>query len=122
VLNSAEAVPPALAKYTFKPGQSGNPGGRTPLFGECQAMAREASPEAMRRLIELIDSGDERVALMAADKVLERAWGKPRVMDEDQSPFKNMTSEERNARTIQLLRFAASLEVPPEMAAEVIEE
>jgi len=32
-------------------------------------------PDAARRLIELIQSEDERVALMAADKVFERAWG-----------------------------------------------
>jgi hypothetical protein len=32
-------------------------------------------------LIELIQSEDERVALMAADKVYERAWGKPKDYD-----------------------------------------
>jgi hypothetical protein len=32
-------------------------------------------------LIELIQSEDERVALMAVDKVFERAWGKPRDYD-----------------------------------------
>jgi hypothetical protein len=29
-------------------------------------------------MVALMDSEDERVALMAADKVFERAWGKPR--------------------------------------------
>jgi hypothetical protein len=29
-------------------------------------------------MVALMDSQDERVALMAADKVFERAWGKPR--------------------------------------------
>jgi hypothetical protein len=34
-------------------------------------------------MVELMGSKDERVALMAADKVLERAWGKPKeVADE----------------------------------------
>jgi hypothetical protein len=78
---SAKTVPPALVAHAFKPGESGNPGGRTASFAECQRLAREASPDAMRRLIELIRSSDERVALMAADKVLERAWGKPKEQD-----------------------------------------
>jgi hypothetical protein len=62
----------------FPKGKSGNPGGRTKQFAQCQRLCREASPDAARRLIELIQSEDERVALMAADKVFERAWGKPR--------------------------------------------
>jgi hypothetical protein len=79
----AKTVPLALVQHAFKPGQSGNPGGRTASFAECQRLAREASPDAMRRLIELMASPDERVALMAADKILERAWGKPKEQDPD---------------------------------------
>jgi hypothetical protein len=117
-----KAVPPALTKHAFRPGQSGNPGGRTPLFGECQAIAREASPRAIERLVELVESADERVALMAADKVLERAWGKPKVHEEDESPFKNMTRAERNQRVLELLAFAANLKVPEGIEVEKIEE
>jgi hypothetical protein len=65
----------------FPKGKSGNPGGRTKQFAQCQRLCREASPDAARRLIELIQSEDERVALMAADKVFERAWGKPKEYD-----------------------------------------
>src|ERR1700720_2162279 len=65
----------------FPKGKSGNPGGRTKQFAQCQRLCREASPDAARRLIELIQSEDERVALMAADKVYERAWGKPKDYD-----------------------------------------
>ena len=68
-LNAAKAertktVPLALVQHAFKPGESGNPGGRTASFAECQRLAREASSDAMRRLIELMASPDERVALM----------------------------------------------------------
>src|ERR1700738_4736205 len=62
----------------FPKGKSGNPGGRTKQFAQCQRLCREASPDAARRLIELMQSEDERVALMAADKVFERAWGRPK--------------------------------------------
>jgi hypothetical protein len=65
----------------YKKGQTGNPGGKTKQFAQCQRLCREASPEAARRLIELIHSEDERVALMAADKVYELAWGKPKEYD-----------------------------------------
>src|SRR5260370_38196484 len=65
----------------FPKGKSGNPGGRTKQFAQCQRLCREASPDAARRLIELIQSEDERVALMAADKVFERAWGRPKEFD-----------------------------------------
>ena len=45
----------------FKPGQSGNPGGRTVEYHECQAMAREASPKATERLIHIMrHSRDQR--------------------------------------------------------------
>ena len=65
----------------FPKGKSGNPGGRTKQFAQCQRLCREASSDAARRLIELMQSEDERVALMAADKVFERAWGKPKEYD-----------------------------------------
>jgi hypothetical protein len=35
----------------FQKGKSGNPGGRTKQFAQCQRLCREASPEASRRLI-----------------------------------------------------------------------
>ena len=65
----------------FPKGKSGNPGGRTKQFAQCQRLCREASPDAARRLIELMQSEDERVALMAADKVFERAWGRQKEDD-----------------------------------------
>ncbi len=46
-------------------------------------MARTAAPQAIARLIELVASPDDRVALMAADKLLERAWGKPKEIQDD---------------------------------------
>jgi hypothetical protein len=79
------AIPPALAAHSWRPGQSGNPGGRTPEFVDCQRLCREASPEAARRLIGLMYSEDERIALMAADKVLDRAWGRPKEPDQPTS-------------------------------------
>ena len=93
----------------FQPGQSGNPSGKGGLYLEAQRICREASPAAARRMVELMSSTDERVALMAADKVLERAWGKPKEMPDD-VPADPAVAEkrERSIKTIiDLLQLAA---------------
>jgi hypothetical protein len=98
-------IPPALAAHSWRPGQSGNPGGRTFEFADCQRLCREASPDAARRLIALMNSEDERVALMAADKVLERAWGRPKEPERSDSleqRIARMTPEERARDALEL--------------------
>lgn len=58
-------------------GQSGNPGGRPKAEREVMDLARDASPRAMGRLIELVENEDARVSIQAANSVLDRAFGKP---------------------------------------------
>jgi hypothetical protein len=70
-------VPEAARPFKWKPGQSGNPTGRGGLYHECRRLAAEASPQAMRRLIELMDAEDERVAYMATVAILDRSGVKP---------------------------------------------
>ena len=107
-------IPPALVKHVWKPGESGNPGGRTIAHSECQRLAREASPKAIMRLIELVDSDDERVALLASEKVLERAWGKPKEQQqpERKNPLDEMTPEQRRKRLLELFAYAETLQPP----------
>jgi len=47
------ALPPALAANLWQPGQSGNPSGHSGEYGEAMRLARQAAPDAVRRLIEL---------------------------------------------------------------------
>jgi hypothetical protein len=54
-----------------RPAGSGN---KTPP--ELREIARARSPRAFERVLELIESSDERVALAASKEVLDRAWGK----------------------------------------------
>jgi hypothetical protein len=56
-------------------GESGNPGGRNHV-NEARRLAAEKTPAAMRKLVELLDSPDHRVAYMAATAILDRSMGK----------------------------------------------
>lgn len=62
---------------TFKPGQSGNPGGRPKEAPEVKALAREYGAEAIAKLVELMRGDDPRVAKAAAETLLDRGFGKP---------------------------------------------
>ncbi len=58
-------------------GQSGNPGGRPKVNSKVRDLARAKSLQAMKRLIKLTESEDERIALAASNAVLDRALGRP---------------------------------------------
>ena len=69
---------PAFASRMWRPGQSGNPTGRSGLFQEMQRRAREATPELIDYLLQIArDSGeDARNRIVAITIMLERGWGK----------------------------------------------
>jgi hypothetical protein len=79
-----------------------NPTGRGGLYHECRRLAAEASPQAMRRLIELMDAEDERVSYMATVAVLDRSDVKPMDYDPAQDRVEpsfdpgKLTREERS--------------------------
>jgi hypothetical protein len=96
----AEARTKHLQPYRFQPGKSGSAGGMTKseaeFYREARALAHQAGPGAIRRLMELAgvpvdpDSPwrsleqldiDARVVYMAAQSLVERAYGKPREYD-----------------------------------------
>jgi hypothetical protein len=108
--------PPAREKNGhWRPGFSGNPSGRIiPMHKEVQQLAHERSPDAMRKLIALMDDEDSRVAYMAQTHVLERAFGKPKDYDpnEDapsQLDATRLTAEERD----QLRALPAKMRIAP---------
>ncbi len=68
----------------FPAGVSGNPSGRTKVQREIQAALECAGFEAKDRLIALLRSDDERVALAACRDILDRVIGKAPEAPEDQ--------------------------------------
>lgn len=62
----------------WESGKSGNPSGRPKIDKEVQELARKNSKSAIQKLVDLMQNAeDERVQMAAADKILDRAWGKP---------------------------------------------
>jgi hypothetical protein len=64
-------------KTKWKPGQSGNPGGRPKEEREVLELARQHSPEAIRKLVEWMRSDSSKASIMACQALLDRAFGKP---------------------------------------------
>lgn len=62
----------------FKPGQSGNPDGRSKKAQDIEWLARKSAVDAIEKLTKLMKSDDERVALAAAQAILDRGVGKPK--------------------------------------------
>ncbi|RAI30901.1 DUF5681 domain-containing protein [Rhodoplanes serenus] len=62
----------------FKPGQSGNPGGRPKTIAEVRDLARAKTAEAINALAHIATAGESEAArVSAAVALLDRAWGRP---------------------------------------------
>src|SRR5215470_8785507 len=86
--------------------------GPTPTRGGSRGRGRAGrcfrAPYAVQRLIALMDSDDERVAAVACNSILDRAFGRPGFVKEEEKDsletrVANMTREERLARMRELL-------------------
>lgn len=72
---TGKRTPPRSA---WGPGQSGNPGGRPKIAAEVRDLAREHGGKAIERLVALMHSKNESVAVRAAEAILDRDYGRPR--------------------------------------------
>ena len=61
----------------FRPGVSGNPGGRPKALRDIRERAREYSEETVARLVAWVRSDNPRASVAACSLLLSYAWGKP---------------------------------------------
>jgi len=83
---------------TFKKGESGNPGGRPKESKDIRDLARKNAPHAFKRILELIDSKNERVAFSAAKEIIERAYG--RIPESDYMTVNEFTRVQNEIRLL----------------------
>jgi hypothetical protein len=76
----------------FVPGVSPNPSGRPKGAGAIREMARAYLPAALKKIGELVENPDPRVALAASQEILNRIFGRPVQSVESEVKTVNMTA------------------------------
>src|SRR5262245_5617840 len=74
-------------KGHFRKGESGNPAGRPRFPEELRERFQAKAPEALELLVKCLHSSDDRIAMTAANSILDRGYVKP-----TQSVDANVTS------------------------------
>jgi hypothetical protein len=114
VSHSNEGLARRLANLKpFPKGVSGNPGGKSKHLEELRKLALENCPRALKRIVELVESEDERVAMMAAKEILDRGIGKPKNAED---------GDEANAKslTINIIRYTDGDKSPAQLESTAI--
>ena len=95
--NSKSSSDPIIGK-PFKPGQSGNPGGRPKSDRTVKALARAHTVDAIKTLAEIVTSSKatDSARVQAATALLDRGWGKPLMQLEigEAGAFSDMSDED----------------------------
>jgi hypothetical protein len=87
----------------WRPGQSGNPGGVGGQLREAQRLAKQSTPKAIRRLIDMLDSKDDRVVVVAANALWDKAGGKVMENNPEQETGKRIDLSKLTAPELQFL-------------------
>lgn len=98
-------------KGRFLKGVSGNPGGRPAMPEELKAAARGLSMRALEVLEEALSDDDPRVRIVAANSILERAYGKPATAEKPEGGGNN--SQAHIAALIALASHTIELKAIP---------
>ena len=92
--------------HAFKKGQSGNPRGRPKANPEVKEILKAASPDAARKLVELLGSRTEKIALAAATEILDRTMGRPETTGKVQVEHSGSLGLQAEVRAALLERLA----------------
>ena len=75
--NRQEQTKRKAPRTAWRPGRSGNPGGRPRIVKEIRELARQHGAAAIERLRDLMHSSNGGVAVRAASELLDRGYGRP---------------------------------------------
>jgi len=83
-----KGMPEALRKYTWKPGQPGNPKGNPPVAKELKAAFKSYSYVALNVLLDLLTCHEPATRFRAAEAILTRGYGRQEKVlpDEGEAP------------------------------------
>jgi hypothetical protein len=103
------------------PGFSANPSGRPKVVEQIRDIALKAAPAAFKKVCDLVQSVDERIALAASQEILNRAYGKP--LQSTDSTVKTLDVNALYLQAVQLAQPGAPpiVDVTPEPSADAPE-
>lgn len=105
----------------WQAGQTGNPRGRPKKSREIQELAREDTLEAYNTIKKIMRRSDQKLALQAAQWIVERAWGKVKTAIEmtgkDGGPIEQVTVTDTEAARMIAFTLAKGLEGEAESKA-----
>ena len=113
----------------WTPGRSRNPGGRPKKLAELEALAREHTVGAFKCYVAALADDNVQIRLYAADRILDRGWGKARqvITGDPDNPLRvvheqlgGLSSEQLSALHARVLALIGALP-PAEEHAEAIE-
>ncbi len=83
-----KGMPEALRKYTWKPGQPGNPKGNPPVAKDLKAAFKSYSYVALNVLLDLLTCHEPATRFRAAEAILTRGYGRQEKVlpDEGEAP------------------------------------
>ena len=94
----------AIAPHRWRPGESGNPGGKSAAIEaakqKIKRLCAEKSEHALGKVVALLESDDDRVVLMAAKEILVWGFGTLRQQEDD--------SDDKGSVTINIVRYGDS--------------
>lgn len=102
----------ANLRPNWQPGQSGNPGGRAKRNDAVKPLLDQFGPDAIRKLVTLMDSEDERIALMAAKEIADRAYGKAKPAEDDDNDQRSLT--------INIIRYTDGNQPPAQLDSTAV--